>query len=249
MKKYSHINNVFIPVNNDNDVGACLRTPDNGNGPWPGVVVIHDALGMSADLMEQTEWLASAGYLAAAPDLFNGKTFLGCMREIIRDFSRKSGPMFDKIEATRLWLKDHPNSNGRVGVIGFCFGGGMAMALAPDHGFAAASINYGPLPSDPEEELRTACPIVGSYGAKDGTLKGAVARLEEVLTKLDIPHDIKEYPHAGHSFQNNHDINEMPLLIRFISYLFKVDGYNAEATMDARRRIIAFFNEHLQSWQ
>ena len=61
-------------------------------GPWPGVVVVHDAFGMSSDLKMQADWLASEGYLAAAPDLYRGGNKLLCMRAVIGDaLARKIG--------------------------------------------------------------------------------------------------------------------------------------------------------------
>ena len=162
------------------ELSTYVATPE-GAGPWPGVVVIHDALGMSQDLRNQADWLASEGYLAAAPDLFDGGTFLGCLRAILRDFNRGEGPFFDRIEAVRRWLVHHEDSTGKVGVIGFCFGGGFALLLAPRGDLAAASVNYGGLPKNTDEFLKQACPIVASYGAKDRTLKGAAARLEGIL--------------------------------------------------------------------
>jgi carboxymethylenebutenolidase len=230
----------------DNRLSTYIATPASA-GPWPGVVVIHDALGMSHDLRHQADWLASEGYLAAAPDLFDGGTFFNCIRAVMRDFNRGEGPYFDRIEAVRQWLIHHENSTGKVGVIGFCFGGGFALLLAPRGGFSAASVNYGSLPKDADEFLKQACPIVASYGALDRTLRGAAAKLENILTAAGVDHDVKEYPDTDHAFMNDHSEDRMPFLIRVIAFVFGGGGYHPESAKDSQRRILAFFARHLQS--
>jgi carboxymethylenebutenolidase len=213
---------------------------------WPGVVVIHDFTGMSHDLRAQADWLADEGFITVAPDLYYWGSRLKCLRVIMRELGERRGRTFEDIEAARRWLTCLDGCSGRVGVIGFCMGGAYALALAPISSYSASSVNYGGCPTDAESWLPAACPIIGSFGGADRSPMGARAgrRLDELLAKHDVPHDVKVYPGVRHGFMNDHDPSDTTLMLRFLA---GVSGtkYDGAATRDARRRITAFFQTHL----
>jgi carboxymethylenebutenolidase len=214
----------------------------SGAAPWPGVVMIHEAFGLDAVMRRQAERLAVAGYLTLAVDLFSAGGAVRCLVSTMRALMTGRGRAFADIEAAREWLVQSPECTDRIGVIGFCMGGGFAL-LTAGSGFEVASVNYGSLPRDLDAAAAAACPIVASYGGRDRTLRNAASKLEEALTKAGIAHDVKEYSTAGHAFLN--DAETGPRVLR---PLLRVAGMGPEpvAAADAWHRIEEFFAHHLR---
>ncbi|MFD5176423.1 dienelactone hydrolase family protein [Nocardia sp. NPDC058379] len=218
-------------------IDALIARPQ-GPGPWPGVVVLHDALGVNADLRHQLEIVSGAGYLAIAPNLF-ARGRVRCIQQAFRAvaFTGK-GPAVGEILAARDRLAADPDCTGRIAVLGFCLGGGFALLTAPQ-GFHASAPFYGSLYGDYKTLLDGACPVVASYGKLDPGLVGAAGKLEAALTAGGVEHDIKTYPNATHSFANVLPGNAVLERIGI--------GYDAAATDDAWQRIFAFFDRHLRT--
>jgi carboxymethylenebutenolidase len=213
-----------------------------GPGPWPGVVLVHELFGIDGVMRRQVQRMAAAGYLSLMPDLFTAGGARRCLVPTFRAIAAGSGRPFVDVEAARTHLASLPDCTGRIGVLGFCMGGGFALLTAP-RGFDVSSANYARLPEDPDHALAGACPIVASYGARDPALRGTAAQLEGVLTRLGVPHDVQEYPTAGHGFLDDADPGPRvlrPLLRRVLK--FQPDPV---AAADAWTRIEAFFAEHL----
>ena len=231
---------VEIPIRSGNLPGI-LAVPE-GSGPWPAVVMVHEVFGIDDNMRAHAERLASLGYVAVMPDLFSRGGMRKCLTATFRALQAGQGQAFDDIEATKAWVTARPDCTGKVGVIGFCMGGAFALQLAP-RGYDASAVNYGQIPNDLDAVLADACPIVGSYGKDDKSLKGAAAKLDAALTRNGIPHDVKEYAGTSHAFLNPGMAG--PKVFATIAKRVGGFGPRPEQAADAWRRIDAFFREHL----
>ena len=220
----------------DGPIDALLDLPQ-GQGPWPGVVVIHDAFGYGRDKESTNKRIAQAGYVAITPNMYARGGRIRCITRVMKELQTQRGRALSDILAARDHLKGMSECSGRVGVAGFCMGGRFALVMSPK-GFGAAAPFYGtPLPRHLDETLDGACPIVASFGDRDPLGRGAPEKLRQTAARKNITADVKVYPGAGHSFAN--ELPAQPLL-RIAGF-----GYDRDATEDAWRRVFAFFGEHL----
>lgn len=216
---------------------AYVARPE-GEGPWPAVVMVMEIFGVNDDMRQHAQRIAGWGYLVVVPDLYSDGGARRCLRATMQALSSGRGRAFTDIETARRWAVDRPECTGTAGIIGFCMGGGFALMTCDRERYAAASANYGQVPDD----LSFACPVVGSYGGRDRQLPGAADELRERLQEAGIPHDVHEYPDAGHSF-----LNEGLPGPRALGPLVQVVGVGGDVAdrEHAWSRIEGFFAEHL----
>ena len=217
-----------------------LARPD-GEGPWPAVILLHEAFGVDDVMLRHTERVAAMGYLALMPDLFSDGSAVRCLVRTFRALRAGEGTPFVDVEAAKRYLVGLPECTGAVGVLGFCMGGGFSLLLA-NKGFDAVAPNYGPAIGNLERALDGACPVVASYGAKDKALAEIPGRIVASLDQQGVPHDVKLYPDAGHSFLN--DASNGPRLLRPLMRRANV-GPEPRSAADAWDRIERFFGTHL----
>lgn len=221
-----------------------LSRPD-GDGPWPGVVVVHEAFTVDDVMRRQVDRLARAGFLALMPDLFSDGGARRCLVSTLRSLRSGQGRAYADIETARTYLGSHPDGTGAVGIVGFCMGGGFALMCAT-RGFDAASANYGVLPKD-LDALADACPVVASYGGRDRALGAKVAAtLDETLTRHGVDHEVAVYPDANHGF-----LNDAPSGPGWMGPVTRVLGMGPEPASAAQAwtSIDAFLTRHLASRQ
>ncbi len=222
-------------------LSAYLARP-TGSGPWPAVVLVHEAFGLDDVMRRQADRLAAAGYLTIAPNLFSEGGARRCLVSTLKSLGTGTGRAFCDIEAARAEVLADPECTGKIGIIGFCMGGAFALLMSP-RGFDVSAPNYGALPKDLDASLAGACPVVASYGGRDRAMKGKAAQLDAALTRLGVEHDVKEYPAAGHSFLNDAPVG--PTLLRPLLKVANVGPEPASAA-DAWRRIEAYFEANLR---
>jgi carboxymethylenebutenolidase len=223
------------------ELSGAISIPE-GKGPWPGVIMVHEVFGIDDNMRAQMTRLTQSGYVVMMPNLYSRGGARKCLTATFRALASGTGQAFEDIQAAKELLQSRKDVTKKVGVIGFCMGGGFALLLA-NQGYDAANSNYGMLPTDMESALAGACPILGNYGAKDNQLKDAKTKLDQTLTKLNVVHDIKLYPDTGHAFMNPTQGGGP-----FFGTLLRITGAkpNPEAAKDAWQRIDSFFAEHLK---
>ncbi|WP_372433643.1 dienelactone hydrolase family protein [Hoyosella rhizosphaerae] len=226
------------------DMTAYLFHPESSSGPLPGVVVVHDAIGLSDDTKDICQRVADQGYVVVAPDLFSrgGDSRIGkmrCVRRVFKDLIARRGQAVDDLLAAREFLLQRDDCTGAVGIVGFCMGGGFALVMAPK-GFDASAPFYGVVPKGLHEALDGACPVVASFGKRDPLLPRGEKRLVKALEAHGVEYDVKTYPGVGHSFVNKLDYGPATPLLKVTGF-----HYGAEAADDAWKRVFAFFDKHL----
>lgn len=210
---------------------AFLVYPE-GPGPFPGMVVVHEILGLNDDIRDITRRFSSAGYAALAVDLFSTGNRVMCMLRIFHSMLIRplNNGVVGDLRHTFTYLGGLPQvDSDRIGAVGFCLGGTFALQLAcVENDLKASAVFYGMNPR-PLEAVAQACPIVGSYPGEDFTARAA-RQLEPALERSDIPHDIRVYPGAKHSFFN------------------QGANHHSEAAEDAWNRMNAFFEKYMSQY-
>jgi carboxymethylenebutenolidase len=236
---------VTIPATDGTVVrGVCARP--HGSPPpggWPGVVVLHEVMGIVPEVVRAAERFAAVGWVAVIPDLFSHGTRLGCVVRALTEVLRgRPGRVHYDIEDARRWLAGQPDVDAqRLAVIGFCMGGSFALTFAMGRppGVRAMSVNYGNVPRS-ADEVAGLCPTVGSYGRRDMLFGKQGDRLATVLTDAGVEHDVRTYDDAGHGFVTDGHHPVAKLVFFPLRY-----GHVPGAAEDAWQRIFAFFDKHV----
>ena len=191
------------PQGNGSIKGYFVR-PATGT-KWPAVLVVHENRGLNPYIEDVARRLATEGFMAFAPD---GLTSVGGYP----GDDEKGGALFGQVDRAKMtedfvaaitWLKSRPDSTGKYGVVGFCFGGGIANTLAtrlPDLG--AAVPFYGGVPPAAEVAKVKAAVLV-HHGELDTRTAASWPDYDKALTAAGVPHEGYIYPKANHGFHND----------------------------------------------
>jgi len=229
----TEIATVQSPQGNGTIKGYLVR-PANATGKLPAVLVVHENRGLNPHIEDIARRLAVANFMAFAPD---GLTSVGGYP----GDDDKGGQLFGTVDrakmtedfvAAAVWLKGRPDSNGKLGVTGFCYGGGIANTLAVRMGadLAAAVPYYGAAPQAADVPKIKAAVLV-HHGEMDTRLAQAWPAYEAALKAANVPHEGYIYPGAVHGFNN--DATPM--------------RYNEAAAKQSWTRTVDWFNKYLRT--
>jgi carboxymethylenebutenolidase len=193
------------PQGNGSVRGYLVR-PANASGKLPGVLVVHENRGLNPYIEDVARRLGVANFMAFAPD---GLTSVGGYP----GDEEKGAELFGKVDRPKMtedflaaarWLKARPDSSGKIGVVGFCFGGGIANTLAVKMGadLAAAVAFYGGQPSAAEAASIKA-PLLLHYASLDTRITGGWPAFEAALKANKVTYAEHVYEGANHGFHND----------------------------------------------
>lgn len=208
-----------------------LAKPE-GSGPWPAIIVIQEWWGLDQQTKSIADRFAGEGYLAFAPDLYHGELAqLGDGEKAMSLVQQYGQNAAIELQILLDALKQHPDCSGKVGSVGFCFGGRMSLALGISRPLDAVCTFYGGGMQQLFDQLGSIkCPVLGLFGDQDQSIPvGTVEQFDKLLNELNIPHEIKVYPKSGHAFFRDTDPNV----------------YKPEAAKDAWERVTKFFKSNL----
>ena len=231
-KKVDEVVSGFVSYSAETgDMKAFLAKPSKGK-KFPAVIVIHENRGLVPHIQDVTRRMAQEGFLALAPDALSP---VGGTPEDVSN----AGELFAKLNpeetvknfvAAVKYLKSHPDSNGKVGCTGFCWGGAMTNQVAVNcPGLDAAVPYYGRVPAS-EDVPKIKAPVLAHFAENDERINAGIPAFEEALKKHNKPYQIYIYPGTQHAFNN--DSNPA--------------RYNEAAAKLAWERTIQFFRKHLK---
>ena len=225
--------NVEYP-SNGRKTGGYLVIPEAGRGP--GVVVIQEWWGLNDQIRGVADRFAQEGFTALAPDLFHGKMApIGEPDEAGKLFMALSADEAAKdVRGAARYLAAHKaNASAKVGVIGFCMGGQVALltgTVAPDE-IGAVVDCYGVHPNVKPDFTKLKAPVLAIFGGKDaGVGEAARAQLEKDVRAAGVAYESHVYPEADHAFMNEQ----------------RKDVYRAQDAEDAWQRAVDFLRQHLK---
>ena len=199
----------------------------------PGVLVIHENRGLNAHIEDVARRAALAGYVAVAPDGLSVAGGTPSDQEKARDlFAATDRATIDAdIVAGVSYFAARKDGNGKIGVVGFCYGGGMALQCAVQRAEVAAAVAfYGAAPSA-EDTARIKAPLTMHYAGKDDRIDAGIDAFRAELDRHAIAYSIHMYPATQHGFHNDSSAAR----------------YDAEAAKLAWSRTIAFFDHYLKA--